>query len=338
MKILYSNLYFIIALVIINFFLILKYKYFSNYLKTYDNKNVFRKVIKKKIPLLGGVIIFLNILLLIIYFFLFKKNFFFNSIFQQNIDIYLFFLVISFFYFLGWVDDKININPMTKFIFLIIFSFFLITINDLFLIKTLNFYIIPIKNIDLKNFSTYFTVFCLIIFVIAMNMHDGINLNSFYYYFFFYLISLFFLQITLLNIVILLSLIFFGILNRVGKIYLGDSGSNLLSIITAINLIVFYNFNYKYIYVEHVITLCSIPFLDLFRLFLFRIYNGRNPMKADASHLHHNLIKKFSFTTSAFLINFPIFLSASIQILLPNLFFINILLICFYYFFLLNIK
>lgn len=338
MKIFYSNLSFIILLIIINFFLIFKYKFFSNYLKIYDNKNVFRKISKKKIPLWGGAIIFFNILFLVIYFSFYEKNFFFVSVFQQNSDIYIFFLIISFFYFLGLIDDKININPITKFIFLTIFSFFLIMTNDVFLIKTLNFYIIPFKNFDLKNFSIFFTVFCIIAFVIAMNMYDGINLNSFYYYFFFYLISLFFFQISLLNIVILLSLIFFGILNKDGKIYLGDSGSNLLSILTAINLIFFYNYNYKYIYVEHMIVFCSIPILDLLRLFLLRIYNGKNPMKADTAHLHHYLIKKYSFTTSAFLINFPILVSTSIQIILPNLFFINILLIFFYYFFLLNIK
>tara|TARA_A100001035_G_C27573286_1_gene404128 strand:- start:372 stop:638 length:267 start_codon:yes stop_codon:yes gene_type:complete len=37
-----------------------------------------------------------------------------------------------------------------------------------------------------------------------------------------------------------------------------------------------------------------LPGLDMFRLFLYRIYNGKHPFKADLNHFHHILKKKFS--------------------------------------------
>ena len=36
-----------------------------------------------------------------------------------------------------------------------------------------------------------------------------------------------------------------------------------------------------------------IPGLDMFRLFLERIFNKKNPFSPDNKHLHHYLIKNF---------------------------------------------
>jgi UDP-GlcNAc:undecaprenyl-phosphate GlcNAc-1-phosphate transferase len=38
-----------------------------------------------------------------------------------------------------------------------------------------------------------------------------------------------------------------------------------------------------------------IPGLDMLRLYIQRIYNKKNPFKADLNHLHHILLKKFNY-------------------------------------------
>ena len=42
------------------------------------------------------------------------------------------------------------------------------------------------------------------------------------------------------------------------------------------------------------------PGLDLFRLFIYRIVNKKNPFIADTNHLHHLLLKKYNATKTAF--------------------------------------
>ena len=44
-----------------------------------------------------------------------------------------------------------------------------------------------------------------------------------------------------------------------------------------------------------------IPGLDMFRLFLVRIINKKNPFAGDLNHFHHLLIKKFSLKASLFI-------------------------------------
>ena len=42
----------------------------------------------------------------------------------------------------------------------------------------------------------------------------------------------------------------------------------------------------------------SIPGLDMFRLFIYRILKKRNPFSADQEHLHHYMIKNFNIRIS----------------------------------------
>ena len=55
-----------------------------------------------------------------------------------------------------------------------------------------------------------------------------------------------------------------------------------------------------------------VPGIDMFRLFLQRIKNKRDPFSADQNHLHHYLIKNFSLNITLFiyflLISVPLFL------------------------------
>lgn len=49
---------------------------------------------------------------------------------------------------------------------------------------------------------------------------------------------------------------------------------------------------------DQIFLLMLIPGIDMFRLFLFRIFHKRNPFSADKNHMHHILLERLnSFKT-----------------------------------------
>ena len=45
---------------------------------------------------------------------------------------------------------------------------------------------------------------------------------------------------------------------------------------------------------DEIFVIMFLPGVDMFRLFLTRVTNGKNPFEADSNHLHHLLLKKYS--------------------------------------------
>ena len=104
----------------------------------------------------------------------------------------------------------------------------------------------------------------------------------------------------------------FSTLNFSNKLYLGDSGNYIISLIIGYLLIVL---NKKFafsLYVEEILLMLLIPGLDLVRLFFIRIKNKKNPLKGDQNHLHHYLFRKLglikSLTIYLLLVNVPIYI------------------------------
>jgi UDP-GlcNAc:undecaprenyl-phosphate GlcNAc-1-phosphate transferase len=112
------NLSFIV-LIILNFLFLFFYRKISNIYNVFDIPDRKRKIHTKKIPLLGGLIIFLNVI-----FFYFSINF------KENYSI-IFILGCFFFFIFGLIDDKKNLNANVKLLlqtlFLLLY-FFLIKI------------------------------------------------------------------------------------------------------------------------------------------------------------------------------------------------------------------
>lgn len=278
---------------IINIIIFLNYKTLSKLINVFDSPDSIRKFHKKKVPLIGGTFLALNLVIFFIFIDIFNQSHnFFGFNFSSFKDSFLFLLIILFIYFLGLVDDKLDISAGQKIIFLSIFAYLLLSIGDDFLIKSLRFKSFN-KEIDLFQFSKFFTLLSIIIFINAMNMFDGLNLQSSSYFFGLFIIFSFF-NLSLLNILILIYLIFFMYFNFNEKIFLGDSGIYILSIIAAISLI--YNYNILNLYVEDVACLVLFPIFDLLRLFFSRIRNNQNPLVGDRSHIHHIMLKKFDQT------------------------------------------
>ena len=318
-----TNLIATAALIVINFLLFYNYKFFAKELNLYDEPDKNRKLHQSKIPLLGGFFLVLNFCFISIFFYFsdYDENIF-NYDFILNKDILIFIFLVFLFFLIGFIDDKINLLPFQKIISLIVISYFILSCNDLFLISTLRFKTFE-KGIDLNQFSHFFTIFAIILYVNAMNMFDGINLQSCsYYLIFFTIIS--FVNFSILNLSILIFLIFYLFYNYKGNIFLGDSGVYFLSLFVCLNLSFIYNT--KSLYIEDLIVFALIPLIDLVRLFFLRIKNNKSPFLGDRKHIHHAIIAKYSFFQTILILNLLILAPIFIWFVL-NLNFILLLMI-----------
>jgi len=310
----------LLVIFFINIFLFSNFKIIGKYLNAYDKNDFIR--LNKKIFLIGGVIIFINIL--IIFFFFDKSNLIKNSL-----------IIGSFFIFLlGFIDDKYNLNANLKLIITILILFFILSFDDQLLIKKLEFQFLNF-SVSTYPITIYFTILCLALYLNALNMFDGINLQCGIYSIII-LIYFFILSNNIIFLVLISALIPFLYYNYQNKIYLGDSGSLLLGFFFSYFFIKFYNSNLIQ-NVEEIFILMGIPGIDMFRLFCERIYNKKNPFKKDNRHLHHMLIRKFSFSHSILIIQ-TLFLTSLFLYFYTNFIVSLIFLLSVYFFIMVKIK
>ena len=284
-------LYAVIIFFVTNFILFLiTYKKIAKFTNIYDKPDTFIKKHNFKVPLLGGIIILTNIIL--IYFLSFQNNFlFFSDVFFSNKTKFIFLLLCFVIFLIGWFDDKKNLSANMK----LILTFFIFTFAVLFdkslIIQNLIFSFTE-KKIILENFSIPFTVLCFLLFLNAFNMFDGINLQGSIYALSLLIILYFYGSGNKFILLILIGLLFFINLNFQNKSFLGDSGSLLLA--TIISFIFILDYNSNYFLADEVFFFLIFPGLDMFRLFIYRIYKGKNPFIGDNNHLHHILLGKFN--------------------------------------------
>lgn len=250
-----------------------------------------------KIPLTGGVVLFLSFMAL-----------------EININIKILCLL---FFFLGFISDlKILSSANIRFLIQILLIIFCILFLGLE-IKNTRIQILD-SLLEINTFNIFFVGFCIIIIVNGTNFLDGINLNVIFYYLLINIVLLylsfeykFSLDYESL-IFISMSLIILAIFNYKNYLFLGDNGSYLLGFFYSIVLIDFYNFNQS-ISPFFIILLLWYPSFEILFSILRKFVLGRSPLKPDNLHLHHLLFnffkKKFisnnlNKNASGFLINF----------------------------------
>jgi UDP-N-acetylmuramyl pentapeptide phosphotransferase/UDP-N-acetylglucosamine-1-phosphate transferase len=154
-----------------------------------------------------------------------------------------------------------------------------------------------------KIFSIFFTSICLLVLINGSNFIDGVNnLLSGYYLIITILIIYIFIQKEIkidfdYYYYLLISLSVFYIFNMFNKIYLGDSGSYLLSFFMGILLIDLSNINESNISPLFITLLLWYPaFENLFSI-IRKLFQNRKIYKPDNLHLHHMI---FSFFKNKF--------------------------------------
>ncbi len=254
-----------------------------------DEPDSKRKIHKIPTYLIGGHFVFFSY---IIFFFL-----------SSNYDlseklIYLFFISIIF--FVGILDDLINLKPLNK-LFITLITYLILTILDNDFLLTEIYFETFDKTINLGIYSYLVSSICILLLINSINLIDGINGLAMMIF----IIMLVFLQYFLkvshnIFIFIFFLFIFFNIYK--GKYFLGNSGSLLIGSIIGLSTIKAYNLNIvANNSAEDIFILFLIPGLDMLRLFIERILKKRNPFKADNFHLHHLLINRYSLQNTLFL-------------------------------------
>ena len=137
----------------------------------------------------------------------------------------------SFIFYFGFIDDRKGISPNTKLIIQIILTFlFIFIFKDEILSNDLKFSFLNFK-IYLNNYEVLFYTICVVIFINALNMFDGINGQSSIFFFF----ILFILVLKNYNIELVLTLVitifFIFYQNLKDRIFFCDSGIYLLAVI-----------------------------------------------------------------------------------------------------------
>ena len=281
-----SNIFFYIILIIFNFVILKLIIFLSKTYQLYDLPSD-RKLHSQPVSYLGGFLFFLSNFSYLLYY----KTLFFESHFLvYNLShIFSLLFVSSFIFLTGLLDDKIDLSPLKKTIILIILISSSVMIDDDLLITKLNFELIE-KDLSLKNFSLFFTILCIYIFINASNMFDGADLQLGLY--FFVIIIYLYFKSNYLNIFVplIIPLIIFLFANFKNICFMGNNGSHFLSYILSIFIIKFYNLGILST-IEEVVIIMLIPGLDLIRLFINRVLNNKKFFESDLNHIHHILTR-----------------------------------------------
>jgi UDP-N-acetylmuramyl pentapeptide phosphotransferase/UDP-N-acetylglucosamine-1-phosphate transferase len=260
-----------------------------------------RKLHSRRVPTIGGIIIFAAILFSFTIWI--PINPFLDSVTlaARGNEIKYLTAALIILFFIGIKDDIIGVSPAKKLIGLGLVGFILVVMGDFRIVDfdgLLGLNEIPYWASVLLSFFVYIVV------VNAFNLIDGVDglaasegfLIGVLFGTWFYLNdnpTLALLAFTLSGA--MLGFLFFNF--SPAKIFMGDSGSMTIGAITsllAIWLISIDNSNMIYPLNEMktpivAMTILAYPLTDTLRIFALRIFKGMSPFSADRNHIHHCL-------------------------------------------------
>ena len=321
---------FLIILVLFNIYLIFFFKKFSIIINLFDVPDGKRKIHKRPVASIGGFFIFIN---LSIYFIFEQYNFFFldrEISHFDNFNFFIFFIFSTLFFFVGYIDDKYNLNANIKLTLFSIFIFIFLFFSESIMLFDLRFSFLQ-NSIDIHFIRYPLLILCILLYLNAFNMFDGINLQSS-----FYAVNIFLLFILKgifvdLSFVMILSLLFFSYLNFKNKCFLGNSGSLLIAFIISY-LFIKSQSTQNFFFADQIFLAMQVPGLDLLRLTIQRILINKHPFHSDRNHIHHVLIKKLGYKKTLLIIASITIIPNYLSILYGNVLYYIVLTFCIYIF------
>ncbi len=189
----------------------------------------------------------------------------------------------------GFLDDRRHIRAIIRLIASSCVFCVAILISPEFIVSALDFQGISFK-IELGLLAIPFSVFCLLAFQNAVNMADGRNglVAGIAIIWLLTLLSYGWHPLTLAIASLVSSMLIVLGANLGGRLFLGDGGSYGIGAFVGLATIWVHRSNIG-MHTIDVVIMFLVPALDMFRLFIFRIFEGRNPFSADHCHLHHYL-------------------------------------------------
>jgi UDP-GlcNAc:undecaprenyl-phosphate GlcNAc-1-phosphate transferase len=317
-------------------FLFIKSDVIGDRLKVLSKPDSIRKFEKKPIPQVGGIILFL----LIIFLAIIDLNIILLSLkgLVPGIGVNKFLFSISFFllFFIGFIDDRKDLDPKTKLVLLIFVAYILL--SSLSLGDQINIRLSFYKNIDLLGFYNLVLIFIFVFMTNALNMFDGLNLQSSITFLLINIYIIFYLGFEPLIMIIIIFLLVFSFFNYRNRAFLGDCGIYLLTFITFNFLLKIYKNESFNVAIDEFLILLILPIFDSFRVIFLRLKKKKNLMIGDRKHFHHLILNKFSYNFTIVIIFIGILMPITVYKILNLGFFVSFTFFILYYFLCLNFK
>jgi|WetSurMetagenome_2_1015567.scaffolds.fasta_scaffold00001_376 UDP-GlcNAc:undecaprenyl-phosphate/decaprenyl-phosphate GlcNAc-1-phosphate transferase len=244
-------------------------------------------------PNLGGVAVFTGITLSMVIF-----------SFHENAEMMICLLGgMILIFFIGIKDDILVIDPKKKFAGQVLASLIVVWLGG---VRITNLYQVFGTGSIEPVLSILFTVFLFLLLINGFNLIDGIDgLASGLGILITLFLGIWFIVtgqanpgiISLAACGALIAFFRFNIFGRDNKIFLGDSGSMITGLIIAFLTVQFIEGNLDASREFQLnsapglaYALLIVPLIDLLRVFILRLFNGKSPFKADRNHIHHILL------------------------------------------------
>jgi UDP-N-acetylmuramyl pentapeptide phosphotransferase/UDP-N-acetylglucosamine-1-phosphate transferase len=206
-------------------------------------------------------------------------------------------------FFLGLKDDILIISPVKKFIGQVLAAFLIIYKGGVQIESMHGF--LGMQELP-EMFSLLLTYFAVIVIINSFNLIDGVDgLAGSLGLMATTILGFYFMKIGAVPYAALAfslagSLLAFLIFNfHPAKIFMGDTGSLLIGLLTSILVIKFINIALSPVTGLPLeaspaigFVLLMIPLLDTLRVFAIRIFNRRSPFSPDRNHVHHLLLDR----------------------------------------------
>tara|TARA_B110000483_G_C18112507_1_gene510288 strand:+ start:206 stop:1153 length:948 start_codon:yes stop_codon:yes gene_type:complete len=263
----------ILLITVISFFLCI-------FFKLQDKNKIINLFYQQKVFLSGGFFFYITFLY-----------------YYTNLNLYLF-IFLSALLLIGLLDDKYDLKVSTRFIFTFISILFFLILENNYIT-----YFSFVSNGSLI-INLILTSVCILGFLHMTNMSDGKNGHLMTYFvlilcFFFYKLE-FYNNDHFLHFV-LISSIWFLVLNLLNLSQLGNSGVIVISLIFYFLIQTYYKL--EFISEIDIFVFFSFLLFDGIRVSSIRIFNGRSPFTKDLLHLHF-LVKKWYIGYSIIFLNY----------------------------------
>jgi UDP-GlcNAc:undecaprenyl-phosphate GlcNAc-1-phosphate transferase len=288
----------------------------------YDDVGHFRKQHDHGIPRLGGVAIFVSFTITMLLFSMIDKSLPVSYLLAGSIVLFA----------MGIKDDLSGVNSSTKFFIQFLVAAMLVILGD---IRLTSLYGILGVNELPYLISAVISILFIVLIVNAFNLIDGIDglagttciiANSTLAALFIYTKDY---ELAAISLTIVGSVAGFLRFNLTpAKIFMGDTGSLLIGLISAVMAIKFIEVNKLIESREQIIAgapalafaILIVPIFDTMRVFTLRIINGISPFTADRNHIHHRILRLgYNHMQTTFILGFINLLSISMVLLFTGL-------------------
>lgn len=259
----------------------------------YDDVGHFRKQHDHGIPRLGGVAIFASFNITMLLFSMVDKSLPVSYLLTSSIILFA----------MGLKDDLSGVNSSTKFLIQFFVAAILVLLGNIRL--TSMYGVFGIYDISYV-LSAIVSILFIMLVVNAFNLIDGIDglagttclvVNGTFTILFIYIRQY---ELAAISLTIVGAVIGFLRYNFTpAKIFMGDTGSLLIGLISAIMAVNFIEVN-KFthnntpgIFAAPALTFAILigPIFDTLRVFILRISKGISPFTADRNHIHHRVLR-----------------------------------------------